>query len=200
MNKEVRRLLRSIQHIEDVDIVMGGKHVKVMRRGTVAAVIPTTPSDNRWHANTVAALRRAGITPKTAPEKAAFSRELIPLEELRARLARMENRKEFVRFMMEDVPLLNGGRKLRNYASMNSAQSVLSSFVHGRTVPSPWAHELLDYSLRAWDRRPVGEPEPTEPEPEPEPPARLITLTVELDRVTELLAAFGVTLSLKEGA
>jgi hypothetical protein len=75
MNAEVAELLREVRSYGFATVIRpsghyhlyhGGRHI-VDAAGPVT--IPSTPSDNRWQANTVARLRRARVLPDTKVER-----------------------------------------------------------------------------------------------------------------------------------
>src|SRR5690349_18649652 len=90
MDKEVRKLVQSIQHIPGVEIEgTGNSHLIVKYNDRFVTTLPSTPSDSRWRDNTVATLRRHGITPGTKPRGKAANVtgiRLMSREEIQARL------------------------------------------------------------------------------------------------------------------
>ncbi len=162
MDKEVRKLVQSIQHIPGVDISGNGgsNHLIVKYNDKFVTTLPSTPSDSRWRDNTVATLRRHGITPGTKPRgKEPKVRELMPLEEIRLRLNKIRETPgataAFARYLVEEVaPNAN----LHNYASARSAEASLKQIRNGGS-PAPWTHALIDQGLRWKDKlRLVEEP------------------------------------------
>lgn len=64
MHKDVRELLKDLQHLGLWWERAGGNHVKVWGEGLGPVIIPTTPSDHRWLQNTLRNLRAAGMIDK----------------------------------------------------------------------------------------------------------------------------------------
>lgn len=155
MDKEVRKLVQSIQDIPGVEISgNGGKnHLIFKYRDKFVTTLPSTPSDSRWRDNTVATLRRHCITPGTKPRgNGPQVRELMPLEEVRRRLVAMLAERGatsgFARYLVEEVaPNAN----LRSYASVESASASLKQIREGGEA-ADWTHALIDQGLRWQDK------------------------------------------------
>lgn len=203
MNKDVRKLVQSISAIDGVEVRDGGKHLLVYRDDKRVTVLPKTPSDVRWRDNAVADLKRLGITPgvKLNGTAAPVIAPLMPLDELRARVAALPSLTGFARFMEDDALASN----LRFYKNEKSAASALGIFRDGGGLTS-WGHELLDHSIRSWDRV-AGQvarfersvlPEVVVPEPlvlsDPGSEADGIVVRVDVEKLSAALAAFGITL------
>lgn len=151
MNSEVRKFVRTFDHIDGVEVRAGGKHLSVYLNGNFVTSISRTPSDPRWRDNAAADLRRAGITPATRPMKPPQEiKELMPVDEIRARIAALENLNEFARFVTDDIPTIFP--KLRTFKNFHSAAATLSGFRTRKTQGlSEWSHLLLDQAIRTWD-------------------------------------------------
>lgn len=151
MDKEVRQLLRTIEHIDGVEIRTNGKgHHGVYYRGKYVTSISSTPSDPRWRDNVLAELRRGGITPSNKPMRPAKDpTPMLTVDEIRARLPK-DQLTEFVRFLTDDLPKLQPG--LRGYKNAASAHASLRMLADGQTKTlHPWSHTLLDAAIRSWD-------------------------------------------------
>lgn len=197
MNKDVRKLVTALQRIEGVEVVMGGSHLKVHKRGQFVTTIPTTPSDMRWRSNTMADLRRHGITPATSEEKLARPPKTVPIQALRGHLDGLRQRRQlaaFARFAQQ----LGEMRGLRVYANVASLESSAQAIASGTTAkPKPWAWILLSAAWEEWQRRPeFADAATAAPAPEAEPAAAPIatgtTLVLDLESIVEALSRLGI--------
>jgi hypothetical protein len=152
LNKEVKKLVRTIEYIPGVEIRNGGKsHLHVYKEGKFVTTIASTPSDRRWRENTMASLRQAGITPATKPGgPAKLPEDILPVTKLRERVNAMPVRARFARFIHEEMPKLQP--QLRTYKTFDSASASLDTFAHGKSGLSSWTHLLLDQAIREWDK------------------------------------------------
>lgn len=198
MNKEVRQLVTALERIEEVEIRDAGSgHLVVMKAGQFVTTLPSTPSDSRWKANTLATLRRAGITPATRPEKLSRPPKTAKLETIRRELIHLRDKRqvaEFARFMQQ----LGEIRGLRIYSNINSAESSLGGVVREGASLSPWAHRLVSDALVEWRRRQSPEEQPVESTPEPV--QELVTgtrLVVNLSKLAAKLAEFGIEVEVR---
>jgi hypothetical protein len=153
MNKEVKQLVRSIEHIEGIELRNGGSHFLLYKEGKFVTVIPGTPSDRRWRENTMATLRKAGITPAVHPKgPSKRPKDMLGVTDLRKRVTELPNRAAFARFLVDDMMKLQP--ELRTYKSFESAQASLHEFVHNANGGlSGWTHMLLDQAMREWEAR-----------------------------------------------
>jgi hypothetical protein len=151
MDKEVKQLLKTIEHIQGVEVRATNKsHIGVYKDGKIVTTIPTTPSDHRWRDNAVRNLRAAGITPSVHPVKPVKApARVYTIEELRKRVTALSPRSDFCRFIVHDMPKLHP--KMRTYKNYDSAVSSMNDFVHEGLGLSPWAHLLLNQAFRDWD-------------------------------------------------
>lgn len=152
MDKDVRKFVQSISGIDGVEVRQGTKHLRVWKDGQAITTIPLTPSDHRWKANATAELRRAGVTPaaRVNGKTAAEYRDLIPMTEIKLRLAAMPNKTRFGEFLFRDVASTTG---LRGFKSEKSAVVTVQRLSNrGRSEVQAWTHELLDAGLRMWDK------------------------------------------------
>lgn len=167
MNKDVKQLVRSIEHIEGVEVrYTGSGHQAVYLNDKFVVTISSTPSDRRWRENTTALLRQAGITPANQPAGPAKPPvEIASVAELRKRIAAMPNKAVFARFLTEEMPKLQPG--LRTYKTFDSASASIHDFVKRTNGGlSAWSHLLIDTAMREWDAlvptngsEPIGEAE-----------------------------------------
>lgn len=206
MNKEVRKLVTALEKIDGVEVVQGTKHLKVLKGGAPVSQLPVSPSDYRWHANALAELRRAGITPATTQRKRKKRRtNAAPIARLRAQVSEIVNRGElpkFVRFMLQ-MAEMNGWT---TYSSVSSAENSLRVFVKGTTAaPKFELQQALAWAAEAWAKQneteeidPVrvrhlaGDPTPLT---HPAVDSNLV-VRVDLDRLNEALGQLGVSVEL----
>jgi len=158
MNKDVKQLVRSIDHIEGLEVrTSGAGHLAVYRNDKYVLTLPATPSDPRWRANALASLRQAGITPATQPAGPARRPvDLLTVGQLRQRIKALPSRAAFARFLTEEMPKLQPG--LRTYKTSASAESSFSELLRKTNAGlAEWTHLLLDTGLREWDARQEAE-------------------------------------------
>ena len=199
MNKDVRKLVAALQRIDGVEVITGGSHLKVHKAGQFVTTIPTTPSDVRWRSNTLADLRRHGITPASSEEKLSRPPRTIPVETLRGHLAGLRERRQmatFARFTQQ----LGEVRGLRVYANVASCESSIQAIANGTTAkPTAWAWKLLSASWEEWATwvsRAEAEAEEAVEEAEPEAPVEVVvggpTLVIDLKSIVQALARLGI--------
>lgn len=149
MDKEVRQLLDTIQHVQGVRVKHGSKHVRVYLNDAPVTTIPHSPSDYRWRQNALAQLRRAGVLTRPDKESKVSESELMSVTQLRERVTALPNRSEFARFIVYDL-----APDMRSYKNYESAISSLGQLATRKSYGlSEWAQELLTYALREWDAR-----------------------------------------------
>ena len=83
MHKEVKELLRGIEHIEGVELRDSGKgHIVVSQNGKFVASISRTPSDTRWRAFSPTSASPAGesgsMRGTSSPRRGRGSRNAWP--------------------------------------------------------------------------------------------------------------------------
>lgn len=204
MNKDVRKLVSSLERIPDVEVAQGGSgHLLVTKGGEFVVTLSATPSDPRWRENALATLRRAGITPGVRPRKHQVpSRvrqidvraELVPIREAR-QIA------EFARFAQQ----LGEIRGMRTFKTVASAESAIGTLLRDREKGlAPWGWQLVMAALVEWRRRkpidmlpqsaPRGEVEIAKPE-QPEQPG--MKLVIDLGVLTAKLAEFGIDVEVR---
>jgi hypothetical protein len=156
VNKDVKQLVRSIEHIEGVEVRnTGSGHLAIYRQGQFLVTLASTPGDRRWRENAMATLRQAGITPANGPlGPPKRPVDIMTVAQLRQRVKELSNRSAFARFLIEDMPRLQPA--LRTYKTHDSASASLNDLVHKTNGGlSSWTHLLLDTAMREWDARPV---------------------------------------------
>jgi uncharacterized protein YdcH (DUF465 family) len=153
VNKDVKQLIRSIEHIEGVELRQTNSgHLAVYFRNKFITIIGTTPSDHRWRENTMTALRRAGITPANRPQGPTKEmQELLSIDTLKERVKALPNRAAFARFLVDEMPKLQP--ELRTYKNIASAESSLHEMKKESYGLRGWTHLLLDAAMREWDVR-----------------------------------------------
>lgn len=208
MNKEVRKLVTSLQRIPDVEVTQGGSgHLLVTKGGEFVVTLSATPSDPRWRENALATLRRAGITPGVRPRKhqapskvrqVDVRAELVPIREAR-QIA------EFARFAQQ----LGEIRGMRTFKTVASAESAIGTLLRDKEKGlAPWGWQLVMAALVEWRRRkPV--PEAQLPDMQELPGDVLprdvvmaqeqtgVKLVIDLNGLTAKLAEFGITLEVR---
>lgn len=209
MNKEVRKLINSISGIDGVEVVNGGKHLRVLLHGKFVTILPTTPGDSRWKENAVAELRRQGITPSTdtRAKKESVVRPLMAVDEIRARVAAIcetrASRYAFARFAMGVAEVSGFDPPYRNE---RSAAGSLALFIKREGSLRYKTRVVLDQAIRQWDRTNMGqyvqktfstsaraEPEAVVPqELTSSPEDAQIVLKVNLAQVSAFLGQFGI--------
>lgn len=156
MNKDVKQLVRNIEHIDGVELRnTGSGHLAVYLNEKYVVTIASTPGDRRWRENTMALLRQAGITPANQPAGPPKRPvDIMSVSELRKRVAALPNKAAFARFLFEDMPKLQPG--LRTYKTFDSASASLHDLVKRTNGGlSSWTHLLIDTGFREWDNRPA---------------------------------------------
>lgn len=169
--KEVRDLVRRIEHQPDVTVESNGAgHFTVRKGGNFVTSLAKSPSDPRWRENAMADLRRAGITPANTP-KVPTQIDLAPPSELLARIKRIENGSEFARWAATDLQAVYPHDKTER-----AIEVTISEFRNGRKQKlMPQYHELFDAAFKTWDRingqqqQLVVESEPAESQPAIDP-------------------------------
>lgn len=210
MNKDVRKFVSRIASIEGVEVLQGGKHLRVLKDGRLVTTLPQTPSDHRWMANAVSELRQNGITPRVPSSKQTQPKieRLKPPDVLRedvVRLEKLKSRMALVRFLMEYADV----RRLPNFSSPESGAQVLLQIGRGRGM-AEWVQALLHQGLPAYEKWYVARegqplaapPEHQEPEPAPEMArngSAPILLRVNLDSLKQRLSEWGVELEVTGG-
>jgi hypothetical protein len=130
----------------------GSGHYAVYKDDRFVTRFASTPSDHRWRENTMADLRRVGITPSNRPQKpAAEPKSLMSLDEITGRIKSYGiPRAQFARFITDDLATLQP--RLRNFGSLASAEQTLYRLAKnpGSNVEA-WVHEILDAAVRAYD-------------------------------------------------
>lgn len=159
MNKDVKQLVRSIEHIEGVELrnTQNG-HLAVYKNDKFITTIAMTPSDHHWRENTMAPLRRAGITPSVHPKGPSRQMQnLLAVKEIKRRVKALPNRAEFARFLVLDMPKLQP--ELRTYKNVDSAASSLHEMTKATSSAGlrGWTHLLLDQAVREWEARLLAE-------------------------------------------
>jgi hypothetical protein len=200
MDKEVRKLITALERIEDVEVRMDGGHPIVTKSGQFITTLPTTPSDHRWYANTLAVLRRAGITPTTRKEKLDRPPKTLSLEDMQARLKPIREARrmaEFARFTQQLAEV----RGLRSFKSLDSAAETISQISRGLAKrPQKWTLIVMSESLLEWAKWQGAMPEAIEPYEalDPVPPVETgPCLVIDLARLASKLAEFGIELEVR---
>lgn len=197
MNKDVRKLITALERIEDVEVKMDGGHPIVTKSGQFVTTLPTTPSDKRWYANTLAVLRRSGITPGTSKEKLSRPPKTLSHEDMARRLAPIrEDRKvtEFARFMQQLAEV----RGIRSFKTIESATNTIANIANGKATRSTdWVMVVMSEALLEWARwkqapEKVEQPPPVEVE-QPSGPRLVIDLSI----LATKLAEFGIELEVR---
>lgn len=217
MNKEVKKFVQSITHIPGVVVEQstGTAHLRVLKDGKLVTTIPSTPSDHRWQRNARSALRQKGITPAVKPKREEVVLDpAISVDEIRTQLVEMKARygetAELCRFTVEEVGPMLG---IRTFATPSACQVCIARFRDKGGGLEDWAFLVLTEALRLWGAKqasvrrassngqtvvpeppmpPRVEPEPVDLTPEPV----TLNLTVDLDRLNEILGQLGIRVTL----
>ena len=199
MNKEVRKFIARVNNVPGVEVTEGKTHLRVMKDGRMVATLPKTPSDHRWMDNALRDLRRQGITPRAETKAPPTVKPPRDPESIRASLRHLWDtgvrgeKMQLARFVQQ-YGEANG---LKTYASVEAAQVGLGSFASGK-IKKPAEHILflLEHSLPHYHRVSKVVEEEVE-SPKVEDPNTIITLTIDLETVTELAARLGIRLEVK---
>lgn len=211
MNKEVRSLITSLQNIEGVEVAQsaGGGHFLVMKEGSFVATLPASPSDRRWRQNTLAQLRKVGITPGVRPQKKRRPPQTMRPMDARAELVPIREKRQvsqFARFMQQLAEI----RGLRPFGSVESAEQSVRRVIDGHGLRD-WGWVLLSAALVEWRRRPDGfdsheavapvaevtTPDVVEEEAAETEVAPGLHLVVDLSKLSARLAEFGIGLEVR---
>lgn len=216
MNKDVKKFVQSIAHIPGVTVEQspsgGNPHLRVLKDGKLVTTIPSTPSDHRWERNARSSLRLKGITPAVKPKRAEVVLDpAAEVEEIRAQFAAMRTRRgetaAFSRFVVDEVGPMLG---IRTFATTSSSEVSIARFVKGGNLES-WAFLAVTEGLRLWvakqasvsrtNGQTVVEEPPMPPRVEPPsidlgPDPATVNLTVDLDRLNEILGLVGIRVTL----
>ena len=201
MDKDVRKLVQQLTVIPGVSVESGGgSHLKVFKRGKFVTTLPCSPSDSRWRSNTVATLRRHGLTPGKKLDTEVRVKEGPGANEVRAAVARITEGQgaltEFARFA-EDVAKTVG---VRPFKSVDSARVSVRRFISGGDL-SDEKMVLVTEAARMWQQMKQSQARahtPTVPSAKPpEPDSRLLTVEIDLARLNEVLGPLGLVVTAK---
>lgn len=206
MNRDVRKLVSSLERIDGVEVTTGGSgHLIVSKDGHFVVSLSATPSDVRWKDNALAQLRRAGITPGVRPPKKKTGPPKVKQMDVRAELQPIKEARllpEFARFTQQ----LGEIRGLRTFASVNSAENSIRNVANNTMGLRSWGWELVMAALIEWRRRkpiemlpqtaPRGGVEIEAPPVEPQEQTG-VKLVIDLDRLAAKLAEFGIDVEVR---
>lgn len=201
MDKEVRKLVSALERIDGVEVNTGGSgHLLVTKDGGFVVSLSSTPSDPRWKANALSILRKAGITPASRPEKLARPAKVLQSVDVVQRLKPIREARrtaEFARFTQQ----LGEVRGMRVFKTVDSAATTIANVANGKSA-SDWAMVLISAGLLEWQRW-AKQPEPEQavevasPVVTWEQPVSGPKLVVDLGRLVDKLAEFGITLEVQ---
>lgn len=208
MDKDVKKFADSLVSLPGVSLEHGGKHLRVLLDGQLVSTIPTTPSDHRWRANTVAQLRAKGLTPPSTDRKArkrtnAGAEAPVPwlrpeqVEGVRAELRHLVERRQiaaFARFLTESRQAAGRPPLFKDAASAAAALRASARGGGIREAVALGVREALPH-FREWQaqQEKARETERRKVAP-PAPPSagRTVVVKVDLWRLNEFLAPLGI--------
>jgi hypothetical protein len=200
VNKDVRNFVARLNAVPGVEVVKGKTHLRVLKDGRLVTTLPVTPSDHRWQHNALTVLRRNGITPRAQVRQPTQIKPARSVESMREALRqhwsnpRRGAKTELARYIQQYAEA-NG---LKAFKTVESASVGLGQFATGKTKkPAEWLLFLLEQALPhfpLWS----GQDSAVEEEIPPTVVDRVVTVSIDLDRLIELAATIGIRLEISD--